>query len=70
MPPDIWDPVADKNEVNEEYNINLIDAPSSNNYHAIVLAVKHRHFTEKGLSMLENLLTNNGIIYDIKEVFQ
>ena len=68
--PDIWDPVADKNEVNEEYNINLIDAPSSTNYHAIVLAVKHRHFTEKGLSMLENLLTNNGIIYDIKEVFQ
>ena len=68
--PQVWDPVADKQEVKEEYSIDLLDAPSTGTYHAILLAVKHRQFIEKKSNNLTSLLTKNGIIYDLKEVLQ
>lgn len=66
--PQVWDPVADKQEVKEEYGIDIIDKPTNNNYHAILLAVKHKRFLEGSISSLNILLKENGIIYDIKEV--
>jgi UDP-N-acetyl-D-galactosamine dehydrogenase len=64
--PQLWDPVADRTEVKKEYNIDLIDTPIPNNYHAILLAVKHTQFISD--VSLESLLHDKGIIYDIKEV--
>ena len=40
----IYDPWVNKKEVNDEYNIQLIDKPIKNNYDAIVLAVVHDEF--------------------------
>ena len=68
--PHVWDPIADKNEVKEEYSIDLLESPTPGTYHAILLAVKHRQFVDKESGYLNTLLTKKGIIYDPKEVLQ
>lgn len=68
--PKIWDPVADKEEVKEEYGIELLENPQTKVFGAILLAVKHRHFISLGENGLQKLLSDNGLIYDIKEVLK
>ena len=65
--PHVWDPVADKNEVKEEYNIDLIDTPLPQHYHGILIAVKHKVFLSGGKAQIENLLHKTGTVFDIKE---
>ena len=60
---DISDPWADKMEVKEEYNLDLIDNLNIDNYDAIVLAVAHDKF--KNLKLEPN---NNQVIFDIKSI--
>jgi UDP-N-acetyl-D-galactosamine dehydrogenase len=59
---DIYDPIANKEEVYIEYNINLIENPIK--YDAIILAVSHKDF----ISMDFNKIRNNeySVVYDIK----
>jgi len=64
----VWDPVADAEEVREEYGLDLIDEPSLNSYESVLLAVKHNQFLQIGKDSLCKFLVNNGIFYDIKEV--
>ncbi len=59
---DVFDPQADKEEVKYEYDIDLIERPSSE-YQAIILAVSHNDFNELEFN---NLLSSPGIIYDVK----
>jgi len=66
--PLVWDPVADQNEVFEEYGITLIDKPTSRLFDAIVLAVKHKLFLPSATFNLQSIIKENGIFYDIKEV--
>ncbi len=68
--PEIWDPVADKDEVKEEYGFDLITSPAPQTYDVVLLAVKHQQFTEKNPTGLSLLTKENGIIYDIKEALQ
>ncbi|GAA5032607.1 nucleotide sugar dehydrogenase [Marivirga lumbricoides] len=63
---DTYDPQADKEEVQHEYNVNLVDKPS-NDYSAIILAVSHNEFKDFNLS---NHLNSNGVTYDIKGFFE
>jgi len=65
---DIFDPLASKKEVFEEYQLNLIEAVSQK-YDAIVFAVKHTCFDELYNSMVENHLGDDGFIIDIKGVY-
>jgi UDP-N-acetyl-D-galactosamine dehydrogenase len=67
---DVWDPCADSEEVRHEYGIEPISSPAPAFYDGVVFAVKHREFIELGKAGLEKFLKNNGIFYDIKEVFQ
>jgi len=68
----VWDPLADPEEVMDEYGIRLIDTPEScKPYDAVILAVKHDailHWTtpEKLIG-----ISNGGtpIIIDVKGVF-
>ena len=62
---DTFDPQADKEEVQHEYNVDLVDKPS-NDYSAIILAVSHNEFKDFNLS---NHLNSNGVTYDIKGFF-
>ena len=66
---EVWDPVANPEEVQEEYGRSLIAAPKKNCYDAAILAVKHNAFIADGLAALKALVKPGGIVYDIKEVF-
>ncbi|MGB7566289.1 MAG: nucleotide sugar dehydrogenase [Chitinivibrionales bacterium] len=66
---DVWEPVADREEVRHEYGIMPIAGPEPSSYDGVVLAVKHREFIEIGKAGIEKYLRSNGVLYDIKEAF-
>jgi len=63
---DIYDTVANADDVKREYGIELIDAPKPDSYQAVLLAVKHELFL-KNINELKSCLVENGIFYDIKQ---
>jgi UDP-N-acetyl-D-galactosamine dehydrogenase len=65
---DVWDPVADPEEVTAEYGLSLTSQPSPRSYDAVVLAVRHKQIILSGRSGLEKYLCTDGVFYDIKEV--
>ena len=62
---DVYDPWADKDEVKEEYGINLLD-DIKKDYNAIILAVAHEKFKELDLDKFKK---ENACIYDLKGFF-
>jgi UDP-N-acetyl-D-galactosamine dehydrogenase len=60
---DVYDSWAKKEEVKEEYDINLIDAIYNKKYDAIVLAVSHKEFKNIDILKLKN---KKSVVYDIK----
>lgn len=60
---DIFDPHADKKEVFEVYNLNLLDKISGL-YDGIILAVSHNEFLELELEQLKS--SSSSIIFDTK----
>lgn len=66
----VYDPVADFEEVKEEYGINLINNIEDKKFEAIILAVKHKYFIDKGINYFSEYLVSDGIFYDIKEVIK
>ena len=67
---DVWDPVADPDEVKREYGISTVPAPKPGAYDACVLGVKHRQFLELGKKGIEKFLKKGGVFYDVKEVMK
>ncbi|NMM46804.1 Vi polysaccharide biosynthesis UDP-N-acetylglucosamine C-6 dehydrogenase TviB [Marinigracilibium pacificum] len=59
---DVYDPLADPEEVKEEYGIELISKPSKK-YNAIVMAVSHNEFDGLNWSDIKN---GNTVVYDVK----
>ena len=59
---EIYDPLADPDLVKKEYGISLVKTPGA--YEALILAVAHQVFIEKGIEKYKN--PNGAIIYDIK----
>lgn len=59
---DVYDPEADKEEVKDEYGIELIDKPTRV-YNAIILAVGHLQFLDLSMDMIKDEKT---VIYDVK----
>jgi UDP-N-acetyl-D-glucosamine/UDP-N-acetyl-D-galactosamine dehydrogenase len=64
---DVWEPVADAEEVRLEYGVTPITRPKRRAYDVVVLAVKHREFLELGRAGLSAFLKPNGVFYDVKE---
>lgn len=62
---DVFDPWADKEEVKEEYAIDLIDEIKPNSYDAVVLAVAHDEFK---IMDIPGFKKEFGIIFDIKAI--
>ena len=58
----VYDPLADKEEVEEEYGVSLIDAPGAD-YDGVVLTVGHHEFKTLDWSRLKN---SNTAVYDVK----
>ncbi len=59
---EVYDPNANSKEVKEEYNISLLEKPTSN-YDAIVYAVKHKSFSNLDW---EQLKSKNTVVFDVK----
>lgn len=62
---DVYDPMADAHEVEEEYNIKLTTQLKNNTYDTIILAVNHAQFAELNMSQLGK---NNVVVYDVKSI--
>ena len=65
---DIFDPWADGNEVQETYDVNILNEPHENNYDVILLSVAHDIFKEAGLNGIKKYTKSNHFIYDLKYV--
>lgn len=62
---DVYDPWAKKEEVLEEYNLELIDAVGEELYDAIIVAVSHKAF----LSIdVEALKKDKAVVFDVKSI--
>ena len=61
----IYDPLADPDEVEHEYNLRTTDKAPTDKFEAVVLAVAHREFLELDLNQFKNGRT---VIYDVKGV--
>lgn len=62
---EVYDPHADKTEVEEEYGIQLVDQPNGK-YEGIMLAVSHTEFENFSLDTYKK---ENAIVYDVKAFF-
>ncbi|MDM5262637.1 Vi polysaccharide biosynthesis UDP-N-acetylglucosamine C-6 dehydrogenase TviB [Sulfurovum sp. XTW-4] len=60
----VYDPWADAEEVQREYNISLIEDIYATHYDAVVLAVAHDKFNGLDIDKLKN--GNGTVVYDIK----
>lgn len=60
---DIYDPWADKNEVYDEYNLNVLNNLDYKHYDSVIIAVAHEIFLEIDF---ERYYNNNAVIFDTK----
>ncbi len=63
---EIYDPVANKKEIKNEYNINILDQPKENYYDLVVIAVGHQAFTDLGGQKIKMWCHPSGSIMDLK----
>ncbi|MGD9200666.1 MAG: nucleotide sugar dehydrogenase [Chitinispirillia bacterium] len=66
---EVWDPVANQDEVFNEYGISLLHSIENKKYDGVIIAVKHKIIVELGKRGLMNYLSDGAIFYDIKEIF-
>ncbi len=62
---DVYDPMADVHEVEEEYNITLSTELKNNMYDTIILAVNHAQFADLNINQLGK---NSAVVYDVKSI--
>jgi UDP-N-acetyl-D-galactosamine dehydrogenase len=62
---DVYDPWADKREVEKEYSIRLTDTIHNKNYKAIILAVAHDVFLNIDFNSIRS---NNTVVFDVKSI--
>ncbi len=67
---DIYDPLVDTNKAFNIYNLKVLNEIPRKKYDAILIAVGHSCFKDIGLHELKKLIINNGIIFDLKYIFQ
>jgi UDP-N-acetyl-D-galactosamine dehydrogenase len=68
MAVDVHDPWADAATCEHEYGIHLCAEPAPGAYSAVVLAVAHRHFADRGVAWLDAFKAPQAVVYDIKSV--
>ena len=66
---DLFDPCVDKNLAKKELDIELIEYPQEASYDLLILAVPHKEFIEMGIIKIRELLKPDGLIYDLKYLF-
>jgi UDP-N-acetyl-D-galactosamine dehydrogenase len=65
---DVYDPWVDPVETQKTYGFTPLLAPQPGSYDAIILAVKHKQFTEMGAEKIKTLGKERHVLYDIKYI--
>ena len=66
---DVYDPWIDVDEAQQKYGLECLpEAPASNQYQAIIVAVGHRQFVELGESGIRSWGQPNAVVYDVKSI--
>ncbi len=68
MSVDVYDSWASKDEVRDEYGVELIDELKEGHYDGIVLAVDHSETKAMGVEALRRLGKETHVLYDVKHV--
>jgi len=63
---DVHDPWAHADEARAEYGLSLLPEPAAGDYDAVVIAVAHRQFRERGASGIRALCKPDGVVFDVK----
>lgn len=66
---DVYDDWASKQEVKDQYGIDLIDELKTGYYDGVIIAVDHNSYKELGVDYIRSLAKENHVIYDVKYVF-
>lgn len=66
---DVIDPYACKDEVKEEYDLELCEEPKGK-YDAVVVAVNHKQYMDLDESYFVEMTNNEGIIVDVKGILR
>ncbi len=64
---DVYDPVANKDEVINQYGITLVNSLENKKYDSIILAVAHHDFMSLNYSLLKE---TDSVLFDTKSVIQ
>ena len=64
---DVHDPIAEKDEVVAQFDINLIEDINSIDYDAVIFAVAHDNFLSE---KFQSLVTDKRIIFDLKSMIE
>lgn len=67
---DVHDAYASSDEVKHEYGFDLIPQIIDKKYEAIVVAVNHKQYLEYTEQVFKNLLTEKGVLVDLKGAFR
>jgi len=63
---DVHDPWVDADEARHEYGLDLVAEPLAGHYDAVILAVAHREFTERGAAGVRALGKPGAVVFDVK----
>ncbi|TQM12836.1 UDP-N-acetyl-D-galactosamine dehydrogenase [Pseudoxanthomonas sp. 3HH-4] len=63
---DVHDPWVNADEARHEYGLELVAEPQAGQYDAIILAVAHREFTERGAEGVRALGKPGAVLFDVK----
>lgn len=68
---DLWDPWADADEVQAEYGLELLseEPVTDSPYDAVILAVAHRDFRDRGAAWFHAYMAEDGVLFDMKSMF-
>ncbi len=67
---DIYDPLIDYDDFENNFKIKPLKKIKRNYYDALVLAVPHKNFITLGIKKLKLYLKKNSIFFDLKSVFK
>ncbi|MDO4717115.1 MAG: nucleotide sugar dehydrogenase [Propionibacteriaceae bacterium] len=63
---DVHDPWCDADQAKRYYDLDLVGEPQEGNYDAAIVAVGHEQFIARGPEWVRSLLTEQGLVYDVK----
>ncbi len=62
---EVYDPWVNRNEVKQEYDVNILSTKPKGIFEAVILAVSHREF----LNLDVRSFAPEGVVYDVKGIF-